>query len=291
MSNFSIRPIQPPTSAAKPTVPDGIALSGLAGKHVFNATGFARTSDIPANHPFKKDLIRATHAQRPIELASGVHAYPMSWREPEIRAYWDRVKADPADPAAFDHGKRNRDTALTDRPKRGSNLTLPDAAPPAPAPIAPPKPATPAPAPPRATTPAPRLEPDQVHDVSGLKWFKDFRDRVSGTTIVSHTPGSGMLVTATAGVGNNSPNIVVQNARGEDVYRFSATESASARFIFTEDGNLPPSTDPYYGYYYSALKMGEPYTITASVSADKTNPDANLNWFRLSVAGTQASLL
>lgn len=286
MSDFSLRSV-PSAHAAPPkaAAPAGGSLAGLEGQHVFNSTGFARSADMPADHPDKAALIRATHAQRPLEIAPGVHAYPMSWKEPDIQAYWARVKAEPVDPTAFDLGKRDRPPVLNDRPKRESKLQLPEADPRAPAPATPP-----APAPPRAATPTPAPRPDLrgVQDLTGGGgyWFKDFKDRVSGTSIVSNTPGYGMDVSMARGVGNTSPSFVLRDSRGSEIYRFEGAEAPSARFVFTEDGKFPASLDPKRERYLKALKVGETYAITASVTPLEGHPNANSDWFRLTVRGT-----
>lgn len=262
----------PPTPGATPKPePTGVSLSELEGKHVFNSEGFARSSDIPADHPDKAALIRATHAQHPIEIASGVHAYPMDWKENDIRAHWDLVKAQRENPEAFGIDG-------WDRPPSGktSKLKLADEKP------------TPS-EPPSLTPPSPtpvRLK--GVQDFSdGGYWRREFNDRnVSGTSFLSNTPGSTMEISMARGVGNTSPNLVVRDSQGAEVHRFKGVETVRARFVFTEDGQLPASMsgNPYGPL---ALKAGETYTLSGAVTPMDRHPNANSNWFRIEVAGVR----
>lgn len=124
-----------------------------------------------------------------------------------------------------------------------------------------------------------------VHDFSsGGYWFRDFKDRtVSGTSFVSHTPGSTLEVAMARGVGNDSPSFTIRDSQGKEVYRFQDGEAAIAHLVFTEDGKLPASMS---GNRYGRLplKAGETYSISGSVRPLEGHPNANANWFRLSIA-------
>lgn len=257
---------QPTPGASPKPEPTGVSLSGIEGKHVFNSEGFARSSAIPADHPDKTALIRATHAQHPIEISTGVHAYPMDWKESDIRAHWDLVKAQRENPEAFGIDG-------WDRPKQGqtSKLNLPDEKP------TPSEPPSPIPA---------RLKGIQDFSDGGY-WRREFNDKkVSGTSFLSNTPGSTMEISMARGVGNTSPNVVVRDSQGAEVYRFKGVETVRARFVFTEDGQLPASMsgNPYGPL---ALKAGETYSLSGAVTPIEGHPDANSNWFRIEVAGVR----
>lgn len=181
---------------------------------------------------------------------------------------------------------------VLDRLQGATGRTRPETIVPDPAVPTPPPPAVtpsplPTPTPAKASLPthAPNPNLSGVQDLSSAGfWFKDFKDRASGTSIVSNTPGSVVTLDVTHGTGNTSPTFVVRDSKGNEVFRGSGVDVATARFIFTEDGNPPTFLDPKRARTFKALKVGEVYSITTAVSADQ-GPYTNSDRYRVAVRG------
>ncbi len=230
------------STSSKPA--QGVTLPDLPNKHIYNAEQFPNSAAIPANHPNKTDLIRASHAGRPVEVRKGVYAYPMSWSQEKIRTHWKQVQSAPQNPYKspdlFESRPSTPGVTRSRRPTRPSPASL-----------------------------------RSVQNFSaGGTWFRNFQDRgVSKLSFFSNTPGVKMNISAVVGSDSDAATMVLRDSKGNEIATQYGVEVATKTIVFTADGKPPPGAGrEARGTLY--LKAGEHYSVQAKMNNGS-------DWFRM----------